>query len=293
MKLQGSMTALATPFQGGALDEEAYRALVRQQLAGGTAGLIPMGTTGESMTMTHAERLRAVRLVVEEVRGRVPVIAGAGSNSTAETVEAMGRMREAGADAALVVTPYYNKPNQAGLLEHYRACARAHPGFPIVVYNVPGRTSVDILPDTLQRLCELDEIAAVKEATGNMARAVELREKCGTRLALLSGDDYTVAPFVACGGEGVISVSSNVAPRMMADLVATARQGERERALDLQVRLNPLHRLLFVEPNPIPVKWALHLLGLFGPEIRLPLVPLAEPHRTSLAAELRRLGLLA
>jgi 4-hydroxy-tetrahydrodipicolinate synthase len=292
MKLSGSMTALATPFRNGALDEEAYRGLVRQQLAGGTAALLPMGTTGEAMTMSPAERIRAVRLVVEEARGKVPVIAGAGSNSTAETVEAMAGVREAGADGALVVTPYYNKPNQAGLLEHYRTCARAHPGFPIVVYNVPGRTAADILPDTLSRLCELPEIVAVKEATGNMARAVELREKCGTRLVLLSGDDFTVAPFIACGGEGVVSVSSNVAPRMMADLVDAARQGDRARAVELQTAMNPLHRLLFIEPNPIPVKWALHLLGTFGPEIRLPLVPLGEPHRTALAAELRKLGLL-
>ena len=292
-QLQGSLTALATPFRNGTLDEESYRALVRQQLAGGTSGLVPMGTTGESMTMTPVERTRAVRLVVDEDKGRVPVIAGAGSNSTAETVEQMGRMRDAGADAALVVTPYYNKPNQTGLLEHYRACARGHPGFPIVVYNVPGRTSGDILPDTLQRLCELEEIVAVKEATGNMARTVELREKCGPRLTLLSGDDFTVVPFVACGGEGVISVSSNVVPRLMADLVEAARRGDREKAADLQVRLNPLHRLLFIEPNPIPVKWALHLLGLFGPDIRLPLVPLGEPHRTALGAELRRLGLLS
>ena len=149
------MTALATPFRGGALDEDAYRALVRQQLAGGTAGLVPCGTTGEAVTMTAAERTRAVQVVVEEAKGRVPVVAGAGSNSTADTVEAMGRVREVGADAALVVTPYYNKPNQAGLLEHYRACVRAHPGFPIVVYNVPGRTGGDILPETMQRLCEL------------------------------------------------------------------------------------------------------------------------------------------
>ena len=287
------MTALATPFRGGALDEDAYRGLVRQQLAGGTAGLVPCGTTGEAMTMTPAERVRAVRLVVEEAKGRVPVVAGAGSNSTAETIESMGRVREVGADAALVVTPYYNKPNQAGLLEHYRACARAHPGFPIVVYNVPGRTAGDILPETMQRLCELSEIAAIKEATASMIRALELRERCGPRLVLLSGDDFTVAPFVACGGEGVISVSSNVAPRLMADLVEAARRGERDRALELQVRLNPLHRMLFAEPNPIPVKWALHLLGLFGPEIRLPLVPLAEPQRNALAAELRRLGLLS
>jgi 4-hydroxy-tetrahydrodipicolinate synthase len=292
LRLAGSLVALATPFRDGRLDEEAYRTLIATQLEQGTSGLVPVGTTGEAVTMTAAERARAVRLAVEVSRGRVPVVAGAGSSSTQSTIEGIAQVREAGADAALVVTPYYNKPSQAGLLEHYRACARAHPGFPLVPYNVPGRTGCDLLPDTCLRLCELSEVVALKEATGSLTRAVDLREKCGDRLVLLSGDDFTVAPFIAVGGEGVISVSANVIPRKMADLVAAARAGDRARARDLQVELNPLHRLLFIEPNPVPVKWALHLMGVFGPEIRLPLVALAEPHAGALAGELRRLGLL-
>jgi 4-hydroxy-tetrahydrodipicolinate synthase len=289
---EGSMTALATPFRDGALDEAAYRALVRQQIEGGTSVLIPMGTTGESVTMSAEERFRAVRVVVEEARGRVPVVGGAGSNNTAEVIESVGRVREAGADGTLIVTPYYNKPTQAGLVEHYRAVAKAHPGFPIVAYNVPGRTGVDLLPETCLRLCDIPEVVALKEATGNMARAVDIVERCGERLTLLSGDDFTVLPLIACGGKGVISVSSNVAPRMMADLVAAARGGDLKKAQELQVRMNELHRLLFVESNPIPVKWALHLLGLFGPEVRLPLVPMTEGNAKKLEAEMRKLALL-
>jgi 4-hydroxy-tetrahydrodipicolinate synthase len=289
---EGSMTALATPFREGAFDEASFRALVRQQIAGGTNVLIPMGTTGEAVTMSAEERLRAIRVAVEEAAGRVPVVAGAGSNSTSETVENVKRAREVGADGTLIVTPYYNKPTQAGLVEHFRAVAKAHPGFPIIAYNVPGRTGVDLLPETALRLCDFPEVVAIKEATGNMARAVDLVEKCGERLTLLSGDDFTVLPFIACGGKGVISVSSNVAPRMMADLVAAARAGELAKARDLQVRMNELHRLLFIESNPIPVKWALHKLGLFGPELRLPLVPMSEPNAKKLEAELRKLGLV-
>lgn len=289
---EGSMTALATPFREGALDEAAYRALVRQQISGGTSVLIPMGTTGEAVTMSPEERFRAIRVVVEEAAGRALVVGGAGSNSTAETIEGVKRAREAGADGTLIVTPYYNKPTQAGLVEHYRAVAKAHPGFPIIAYNVPGRTGVDLLPETALRLCDFPEVVAIKEATGNMARAVDLVEKCGERLTLLSGDDFTVLPFIACGGKGVISVSSNVAPRMMADLVAAARAGDMAKARELQVRMNELHRLLFVEANPIPVKWALHKLGLFGPEVRLPLVPMTEPNAKKLEAELRKLGLV-
>ncbi|MFY1830511.1 4-hydroxy-tetrahydrodipicolinate synthase [Myxococcus fulvus] len=289
---EGSMTALATPFRNGALDESAYRALVRQQIEGGTSVLIPMGTTGESVTMSADERARAVRVVVEESKGRALVVGGAGSNNTAEVIESVARVRDAGADGTLIVTPYYNKPTQTGLVEHFRAVARAHPGFPIIAYNVPGRTGVDLLPETVQRLCDFPEVVAIKEATGNMARAVDILEKCGERLTLLSGDDFTVLPFIACGGKGVISVSSNVAPRMMADLVASARAGDFARARELQVKLNNLHRLLFVESSPIPVKWGLHLLGLFGPEVRLPLVPMTEPNAAKLAEELRQLGLL-
>lgn len=288
---EGSMTALATPFKNGALDEAAYRALVRYQIEGGTSVLVPMGTTGEAVTMSPEERFRAVAVVVEESKGRAAVVGGAGSNSTSETIESVRRVREAGADGTLIVTPYYNKPTQAGMVEHYRAVARAHPGFPIVAYNVPGRTGVDLLPDTVKRLCDIPEVVAIKEATGNLFRALELVELCGDRLTLLSGDDFTVLPFIACGGKGVISVSSNVAPRMMADLVASARAGDIAKARDIQVRMNNLHRLLFVESNPIPVKWALHVLGMFGPEVRLPLVPMSEPNASKLKDELRALGL--
>jgi 4-hydroxy-tetrahydrodipicolinate synthase len=289
--IEGSITALATPFSHGALDEAAYRALIRMQLANGTSGLVPMGTTGESVTMTPAERDRAIQIAVEEAKG-APVIAGTGTNDTREVIAATGRARDLGADAALIVTPYYNKPTQAGLVEHYRAIARAHPGFPIVLYNVPGRTGVDLLPETCQRLCDLKEVVAIKEATASMSRAVDLVERCGERLTLLTGDDFTVLPFIACGGKGVISVSSNVAPRLMADLVASARASDLPRARELQVRMNALHRLLFVESNPIPVKWALHKMKLFGPEVRLPLVQMSEANAALLEAELGKLGLM-
>jgi 4-hydroxy-tetrahydrodipicolinate synthase len=289
---EGSMTALATPFRNGKLDEAAYRALIERQVAGGTSVLLPIGTTGEAVTLTADERAQAVRVAVEAAQGRVPVVAGAGSNSTAETLESVGRVRELGAAGALIVTPYYNKPTQVGLLQHYRAIAKAHPGFPLIAYNVPGRTGVDLLPETVMWLCDIPEVVALKEATGNLARAVDLLEKCGDRMTLLSGDDFTVLAFIACGGKGVVSVSSNVAPRMMADLVAAARAGALEKARELQVQMNALHKLLFVESNPIPVKWALHLMGVFGPEIRLPLTPMSEPQASKLREELVRLNLV-
>jgi 4-hydroxy-tetrahydrodipicolinate synthase len=219
------------------------------------------------------------------------VIAGAGSNSTAETLANVRQLRDVGIDGALVVTPYYNKPSQDGLFAHFEAIARAHPGFPLVVYNVPGRTSVDLLPETCKRLLVLPEVVAIKEATGSMPRAIDILELCGDRLTLLSGDDFTVLPFLACGGKGVISVSANVAPRQMADLVQHGRNGDLSKARDLQVKLNRLHKLLFVESNPIPVKWALHKLGLMSPELRLPLTPLSEAHQGKLEAELALLGL--
>lgn len=289
---EGSYVALATPFRGGALDEDAYRALCRWQIDEGTNGLVPIGTTGEAVTMSAEERFRAVRLAVEEAKGRVPVVAGAGSNSTAETIESVRRAREAGADGALIVTPYYNKPTQAGLVEHYRQVAQAHPGFPIVAYNVPGRTGVDLTAETAARLCDIPEVVGLKEATASMIRAVDLVELCGDRLSLLSGDDFTVLPFIACGGRGVISVSANVAPKLMSELVRRARAGEIPRAREIQVRMNELHRLLFIESNPIPVKRALHLMGRFGPEIRPPLTPMTEPNSAKLEVALRKLGLL-
>lgn len=291
MILQGSMTALATPFRQGKLDEAAYAALIEYQLQNGTSVLIPMGTTGEAATMSPPERRRAIELCVQVNRGRAKVFAGAGSCSTADTIEAVGAARELGADGALVVTPYYNKPTQSGLVEHYRLVARAHSGFPLMAYNVPGRTGVDLLPATVQRLCDIKEVVALKEATGNILRTLDLCELVGERLTLLSGDDFVVAPFIFSGGRGVVSVSSNVAPRKMADLCGAALAGDVEGARRRQLELQPLHRLLFVESNPIPVKMALHQLGLFGPEIRPPLTLLSEANAVLLKEELNRLGL--
>ena len=298
MKLEGSLVALATPFRSGALpalpalDEEGYARLVQHQLANGTSGLVPIGTTGEAATLTPQERLRCVQLAVAGAAGKVPVIAGAGSNSTQETIESVGKIRDAGADAALVVTPYYNKPTQAGLRAHYGAIVKAHPGFPLVVYNVPSRTGGDLLPETWGQLIdELPEIVALKEATGGMPRAIDLAERTPERVSLLSGDDFTVVPFMACGGNGVVSVSANVAPRLLADLVNAASAGKFGLARTLQIKLNRLHHLLFAESNPIPVKAALHALGLCGPELRLPLTPASAELTEKLTAELRHLGL--
>jgi 4-hydroxy-tetrahydrodipicolinate synthase len=289
---EGSMVALATPFKNGALDEEAYRGLIKYQLDNGIDGIIPIGTTGEAVTLTAAERAQVVKTAVDAAKGKAPVIAGAGSNSTQETIDGVRLARELGADAALVVTPYYNKPTQAGLVEHYRLIAKAHPGFPIVAYNVPGRTGLDMLPETCQRLCDIKELVAIKEATGSMPRVFDILEKCGDRLTLLSGDDFTVLPFIASGGKGCISVSANVAPRLLSDLVKAARAGEMKKAQELQLKLNNLHRLLFIESNPIPVKWALHLMKRFGPDIRPPLTQMTEGNAAKLKDELGKLGLL-
>jgi 4-hydroxy-tetrahydrodipicolinate synthase len=286
------MTALATPFKDGKLDESAYEAFIDDQVKNGISVLIPMGTTGEAVTMTAAERARAVEVCVKAAKGRVKVVAGAGSNSTAECIEEMKRVREKGADGALIVTPYYNKPTQTGLVEHYKALAKAHPGFPLIAYNVPGRTGVDLLPETAQKLCDVREVVAIKEATGLALRALDVYEKCGDRMTLLSGDDFIVAPFIACGGRGVISVSSNVVPRQMSDLVAAALKGDFAAARRIQLELQPLHRALFVESNPIPVKWALHLMGRFSQEIRLPLTAMSEANAGKLRDELKRLKLL-
>ncbi|HLT31903.1 MAG TPA: 4-hydroxy-tetrahydrodipicolinate synthase [Myxococcaceae bacterium] len=291
--LKGTMTALATPFKDGQLDESAYRELIRTQLGGGVNGLVPVGTTGEAVTLSSDECARLTRIAVEEAKGAVPVIAGVGSNDTRKTIDNIAWAREAGADAGLVVTPYYNKPSQAGLFAHFQAIAKAHPGFPLVAYNVPGRTSGDTLPETVRRLCDLSEVVAIKEATGNLVRALAIRELCGDRIALLSGDDFTVLPFLASGGVGIISVSSNVVPKLMSDLVQAALEGKFKEALDIQLRLQPLHRALFLESNPIPLKWALARMGLMGGELRLPLTPLAETHHAALEAELSKLGLLS
>jgi 4-hydroxy-tetrahydrodipicolinate synthase len=279
-RLEGSMVAVVTPMRDGALDLRALRELVEWQIAEGTDGIVPCGTTGEGATLTAAERAEVIRAVIEQARGRVQVIAGAGSNATHEAIDSVKMAKELGADAALVVTPYYNKPTPEGLYRHYVAIWEAA-RFPVVAYNVPSRTAVDMMPETVARLAKAGAIVGIKEATANMDRQVQLVEKVGKdAIAYLSGDDFTVLPYLACGGHGVISVVANVAPRAMKDLVVAARRGELARALDRQVAMAELNRVMFVETNPGPVKAAVALLGKASAEIRL---PLAQPSDASVA----------
>src|SRR5512141_916064 len=275
-RLEGSMVAIVTPFKDGAPDLKTLRELVEWQLAEGTDGIVPCGTTGEGATLTAQERVEVIRTVVETVRGRASVVAGAGSNATHECIDSVKRVKEPKADAALVVTPYYNKPTQEGLYRHYMAIWEAT-RFPVIAYNVPSRTSGDILPETVARLAKAGAITGIKEATANMDRQVQLVEKVGRdALSYLSGDDFTVVPYLACGGHGVISVVANIAPRAMKELVSAAARGDYARALDKQVALAELNRIMFVETNPGPVKAAVALLGKAGPELRLPLAPVSD-----------------
>ncbi|MEW6487593.1 MAG: 4-hydroxy-tetrahydrodipicolinate synthase [Thermodesulfobacteriota bacterium] len=288
---RGTITALVTPFRDGRVDEDAYRQLIDWQIEQGVSGVVPCGTTGESATLSHEEHNRVIDIAVEEAQGRVAVIAGTGSNSTAEAVRLTRHAKEAGADGALLITPYYNKPTQEGLYRHYRAVAE-EARFPLVLYNVPGRTGVNLLPETVARLAELPEVVGIKEATGDLKQVSDVLEKCGDRLAVLSGDDFTVLPLLALGGQGVISVLSNVVPADVAAMVSAFAAGDLARARELHYRTMPVARALFLETNPIPVKAALALLGRIGPELRLPLSPLQEGNAAKLAAVLRDYGLL-
>ena len=291
MKLQGSMVAIVTPFAGGKPDLRALQELVEWQIAEGTEGIIPCGTTGEAATLTAAERHDVVKAVVDAVRGRVAVIAGAGSNATHEAIEGVRAAKELRAAAALVVTPYYNKPTHEGLSRHYLAIWEAT-RFPVVAYNVPGRTAVDLLPETVARLAKAGAIVGVKEATASMERQVQLVEKVGKdAVAWLSGDDFTVLPYIACGGHGVISVVANVAPKAMKDLVVAARAGDQAKALQLQVAMAELNRMMFVETNPGPVKAAVALLGKAGGELRLPLAPVSDQNLAKIKEAMVRFGL--
>ncbi len=291
MRFEGSMVAIVTPMREGKVDQRALRELTEWHLAEGTDAIVPCGTTGEGSTLTPAERVEVVKAVVETARGRVPVIAGAGSNATHECIESAKTMKGLGVDAILVVTPYYNKPTQEGLFRHYSAIYEAV-RFPIIAYNVPSRTSVDLLPDTVVRLAQAGVIVGIKDATANMDRQVQLVEKLGRNaLSFLSGDDFTVAPYIACGGHGVISVVSNIAPRKMKELVSAARKGDFAAALDKQVAMAEVLRLLFVETSPSPVKAALHLMGKMSPEVRLPLAPVSEANLPRLRDALSRYGI--
>ena len=285
----GSMVALVTPMKDdGALDLDALQRLVEFHVGEGTDGLVIGGTTGESPCLSPEELAAMIRAALEAADGRVPVIGGSGTNSTARTVELTGVVRDAGAAAALVVTPYYNKPTQAGLYEHYRAVAEA--GLPVILYNVPGRTACDLMPETVARLAEVPGILGVKEAVAGTARVTRIRELVGDRLELYSGDDATAMAFLLAGGDGVISVTANVAPRLMHGLCEAARHGEARKAEALNDRLDGLHRALFVEPNPIPVKWAVMSMGLVGPGIRLPLTRLDPEHHETVRRAMARAG---
>jgi 4-hydroxy-tetrahydrodipicolinate synthase len=289
--LRGSITALVTPFADGKVDEKALVELVDWQIAEGTHGLVPVGTTGETPTLTHDEHEHVVEVVVAATRGRVPVIAGCGSNNTAEAVRLMRFAKKVGADAALVVTPYYNKPNQRGLIAHYAALHEAA-DLPIVIYNIPGRSVIDMTPATMGELAKLPRIVGVKDATGDVTRVSDQRAACGPDFVQLSGEDASALGFNAHGGVGCISVVSNIAPRLCAEFQTATLNGDWTKALALQDRLLPLHRAAFAEPNPGPTKYALSLLGKCQEEMRLPLVPIEEPTRERVRAALRHAGLL-
>lgn len=289
---QGSIPALITPFKNGSLDEDAFRKLVAWHIDQGTHGLVPCGTTGESPTLDNDEHHRVIELCIEAAGGRVPVIAGTGSNSTAEAIELTRHAKTAGADGALVVTPYYNKPTQEGLYRHYSAIAAAV-DIPIIIYNIPGRSVVDMSVETMARLFELENIVGVKDATANLARVSQQREAMGHEFVQLSGEDATALGFNAHGGVGCISVTANIAPALCSEFQLACLGGNYKRALEIQDRLMPLHDALFVEANPGPVKYAASKLGLCAEETRLPLAPIGEATRARVDEAISRAGLVA
>jgi len=287
MQLRGAFTALVTPFKNGGIDEEKYRELIEWQIKEGIDGLVPCGTTGESATLSHDEHEAVIRICIDQAKGRVPVIAGAGSNNTTEAVSLARFAKEAGADAILLITPYYNKPTQDGLFAHFKAINDAV-AIPTVVYNVPGRTGVNINPSTMARLYkELNNVIGIKEATANLIQVSDMLEQCGSDLILLSGDDFTVLPTLAIGGSGVISVVSNIAPKDMAGLCSAYFEGDMKKAQELHYKLAPLCRACFFETNPVPVKTALGRMGMLDPTPRLPLVPLQDANNSKLEAALK------
>ena len=288
---KGVFPALITPFRNGQLDESAFVALVERQIAGGVHGLVPVGTTGETATLSHDEHRRVVELCVETARGRVPVIAGAGSNSTREAIELVGHAKAVGADAALVVTPYYNRPSQEGLYRHYAAINDAVQ-LPVLVYNVPSRTSIDISNQTLARLSALPNIVGVKDATGDMTRVSQQRLDCGPDWVMLSGDDPTALGYIAHGGHGCISVTANVAPAECAVFYNACLAGEFESARLAQDRLIALHKALFLDASPSPTKFALARLGLCSDEVRLPIAPCGEAVQPAILEAMRTAGVL-
>ena len=289
---KGSIPALITPMKDGAVDELAFRRLVRRQIAQGSSGLVPCGTTGESPTLSHAEHMRVIDITLEESDGRVPVIAGAGSNSTAEAILLTRHAKEMGADAVLSVTGYYNKPSQEGIYRHYAAIAEAV-DIPIILYNIPARAIVEISVDTIARLAKIPNIIGVKDATANLARVLRERAACGPDWVQLSGEDGTALAYMAQGAQGVISVTANVAPKLCSDFQKACREARWSDALKLQLKLMPLHDAMFCEPSPGPVKFAVSELGFCSDEVRLPMMSVSEAARTRIRAALAEVGVTA
>jgi len=287
---QGSMPALVTPFTDGAVDFDALKQLVEWQIVEGSTGLVPVGTTGESPTLTHAEHERVIEAVVQTAAGRVPVIAGAGSNNTVEAIRFVEHAKAVGADAALVVTPYYNKPTQKGLIAHFSALNEI--GLPIIIYNIPPRSVIDMVPATMGELAKLPNIIGVKDATGDLSRVPKQRMTCGTDFVQLSGEDATAVGFNAQGGVGCISVTANVAPKLCAEMQAATLAGDYRAALDYQDRLMPLHEAIFAEPGVAGAKYGLSVLGRCSEEVRLPLTGLSDSTKAQIEAAMRHAGIL-
>ncbi len=287
----GSLVAIVTPFRKGKVDERALGELIEWQIASGTHGIVPCGTTGESATLSHAEHERVVAFTVEAVQRRVPVIAGSGSNCTDEAIALTKHAKQAGADAALLITPYYNKPTQEGLFRHYKAVADAV-DLPLVLYNIPSRTGVNMTPATVARLSAIKTIVAIKEGSGSVQQASEIVQLCGDRLTLLAGDDPLTLPMMAVGGKGVITVTANIVPSDMARMVTAFSANRVEEARQLHYKLSPLFAALFLETNPIPVKEALAMMGKIDGELRLPLCPMAADPREKLTRALKDYGLI-
>ena len=288
----GSFVALITPFKNGKVDEKRLAELIEWQIRSGTHGIFPCGTTGESATLSHEEHTQVVKLVVDIVKKRVPVVAGSGSNSTAEGIRLTREAQEVGADGVVMISPYYNRPTQEGIYQHYRAVAQAVPGFPIVFYNIPGRTGSNIEPSTMARLAEIDNIVGVKEAAGSIDQVLNIITACGDKLAVFSGEDSLTFSMMSLGGKGVLSTVANVAPREMADLANAGLAKQWDRAAQMQLKLIPLIRVLFLETNPIPAKTALALMGKCELELRLPLVPMAEANLAKLKTVLKEYGFI-
>jgi len=288
---KGSIVAIVTPFKDGKIDEESFRELIEFQIENGTSAIVPCGTTGESATLSVEEHEKVIEITVDAVKGRVPVIAGTGANSTQEAIELTQHAKKAGADATLQVVPYYNKPTQEGLYQHFKTIAKEAP-LPQVLYNIPGRTGLNMLPETVARLAELPEVVAIKEASGNLAQMAEIVELAGDKITLLSGDDNLTLPVLAIGGQGVVSVVANIVPKENAEMIDAWDRGDYGKAKELYYRLLPLCKAMFYETNPIPVKTALSMMGKISEEIRLPLYKMSDFNRERLRKVLKDFGLI-